>query len=196
MSRRLAWLLTVPLMTGGLLAAHSVAYRVAIGDPHERAHALEEAGHGYLSYTPLALGVCLALVLAALALRGIAAFRGEPRREAPPVAFATLPLLAFVVQEHLERYVHTGDLPWTAALEPTFAVGLAVQLPFAFVALLLAEVLELLAHTVGVALAATGLPRRPISVPTVLAGTPVDLPRLPVLARGYGGRSPPRAPEQ
>lgn len=193
MSCRLAWLLTIPLMTGGLLAGHAAAYRVAIPDPHARQHALEEAGHGYLAYTPLVLGVCLALVLAAIALRAVAAFKGERRRGAPPVALATLPLLAFVIQEHVERYVHTGHLPWTAALEPTFAVGLAVQLPFAFAALLLAEVLDALAHTVGIALAAAGPPRISVSAPAVLAATPVDLPRRPVLARGYGGRAPPTA---
>jgi hypothetical protein len=195
MSRRLAWLLTVPLMTGGLLAGHSIAYRVAIPDPHQRAHALEEAGHGYLSFAPLALGVCLALVLAALALLVIAALRGEPRREAPPALFAALPLLAFAIQEQVERYAHTGHLPWTAALEPTFAVGIAVQLPFAFAALLLAEVLDSLAHAVGVALAATGAPRISLALPTEPTVAPVDLPRPAVLARGYGGRAPPQAPE-
>jgi hypothetical protein len=192
MSRRLTWLLTVPLMTGGLLAGHSVAYRVAIRDPHEREHALEATGHGYLAYVPLFAGVCLALVLGAVVLRALAAFRRQSGSATPATAFAMLPVLAFVLQEHVERAVHSGTVPWTAALELTFAVGLAVQLPFAFAALLLAEVLDSLAQAVGVALAAAGPPQSKLPLPAALVLVPADLRRMPILARGYGGRAPPR----
>jgi hypothetical protein len=192
MSRWLTWLLTVPLMTAGLLAGHTVAYRVAIRDPHEREHALEATGHGYLAYVPVVAGVCLALALGALVLRALAAFRGQRHRAAPPAAFALLPVLAFVTQEHAERAVHSGNIPWTAALELTFAVGLAVQLPFAFAALLLAEVLDSLAQAVGVALAAAP-PSTRLPLPAAVALAHAQLPRVPILARGYGGRAPPRS---
>jgi hypothetical protein len=193
MSRRLTWLLTVPLMTGGLLAGHSVAYRVAIRDPHEREHSLEATGHGYLAYLPIVAGVCVALILVALTLRALAAFRGKRRPATPPWTFAMLSVLAFVVQEHVERAVHSGHVPWTAALELTFAVGLATQLPFAFAALLLAEVLNSLAHAVGLALAAVGIPQGRRPLPAIVAPAVADLRRLSVLARGYGERAPPRS---
>jgi hypothetical protein len=194
MSRRLTWLLTSPLLVGGVLAGHWLAYRAAIGDPHARAHALDVTGHAYLDYAPTIAGICLALVLTALVLRVSASFRGAPRT-APPAAFAALPLLAFTLQEHLERFVHSGELPWTAAFEPTFALGIAVQLPFAFAALLIAEVLDALAHAVGAALATAAPPRVVLGLPPALPFAAVAVPRLAVLARGYSGRAPPLAPE-
>jgi hypothetical protein len=194
MSRRLTWLLTLPLMIGGLLAGHWLAYRAAIGDAHARAHSLDVTGHGYLAYAPTIVAVCLALVLMALVLRVSLSLRRAPRA-APPAAFAALPLLAFSLQEHLERFVHSGELPWTAAFEPTFAIGIAVQLPFAFAALLVAEVLDSLAHAVGAALATAEPPRLSLQLPPVLTVAAVAVPRLAVLARGYSGRAPPLAPE-
>ena len=40
MRHRLAWLSTAPLMLAGLLAGHTVGYRLAFSDPHARADAL------------------------------------------------------------------------------------------------------------------------------------------------------------
>jgi hypothetical protein len=194
MSRRLTWFLTLPLMVGGLLAGHWLAYRAAIGDAHAREHALDVTGHAYLAYAPTVVAVCLTLVLTALVLRVSASFRGAPRT-APPAAFAVLPLLAFTLQEHLERFVHSGELPWTAALEPTFAIGIAVQLPFAFAALLVAEVLDSLAHAVGTALATAATRRPSLQLPPAMPVAAFPVPRLAVLARGYSGRAPPFAPE-
>src|SRR6266508_3519873 len=162
MRQRLAWVSTVPLMAAGLLAGHALAYRLAIPDGDVRAHALAHSGHGYLAYAPAALAVCLTLVLAALALRARAAFRGESRpRSAPPAIVAMLPPAAFVLQEYLERVVHSGHLAWTVALAPTFLLGLALQLRFA----LLPPALQ------------------PVAVPS--------RPLVGILARGYGERAPP-----
>ncbi len=190
MRQRLAWVSTVPLMAAGLLAGHALAYRLAIPDGNARAHALAHSGHRYLAYAPLALAVCLTLVLAALALRALAAFRGEGRRSAPPAIFAVLPPAAFVLQEHLERLVHSGHLAWTVALAPTFLLGLALQLPVALATLVVAQILDWLAYAVGVALAGERprfalLPRalQPVAVPS--------RPRVGILARGYGERAPP-----
>ena len=149
MRQRLAWVSTAPLMIAGLLVGHSLAYRLAIPDAHTRADALAHSGHGYLAYTPLALMVSLGVLLAALALRALAAFRGELRRPAISPAIVLLPLVAFVVQEHVERLVYTGQIPWTAVLEPSFLVGLALQLPFALAALLVAWALDSAARAVG-----------------------------------------------
>src|SRR5688572_1968833 len=140
MSRRLTWLLTVPLMAGGLIAGHELAYRM-VGAP--------SVGHGYLGYLPFASAILLALTLCALVLHSLAAFRGEHPVASPPLAFVLLPGAAFVLQEHLERLLHSGTLPM---LEPTFAVGLAVQLPFGLATLLIARLLQSLARAVGIAL--------------------------------------------
>jgi hypothetical protein len=178
MTRRLAWLLTVPLMAGGLFAGHELAYAV-VGAP--------SAGHSYFDYLPFAGAILLTLALAALLLHVVAAFRGEHRIPSPPLAFALLPGAAFIIQEHLERLLYAGTLP---VLEPTFAVGLAVQLPFGVVALLLARLLQSLARAVGIALAAQEPParRRERSAPAPVC---VEPRRLDVLALGYGERAPP-----
>ena len=177
MNRRLTWLLTVPLMVGSLLAGHAVAYRL-VDAPM--------AGHGYFHYVPLVGAVLLALALCGLVLEAAAVLRGESRVSSPPLAFALLPVAAFVIQEHLERLLYSGTSP---VLEPAFLVGLAVQLPFGVVALLLARLLQSLARAVGLALAPHEQPlhaERP-----ALSPISVEPRRLDVLALGYGERAPP-----
>lgn len=177
MNRRLTWLLTVPLMVGSLLAGHAVAYRL-VDAPM--------AGHGYFHYVPLVGAVLLALALCGLVLEAAAVLRGERRVSSPPLAFALLPVAAFVIQEHLERLLYFGTSP---LLEPAFLVGLVVQLPFGIAALLLARMLQSLARAVGLALA---LPEAaPHSERPTLTPLSVELRRLDVLALGYGERAPP-----
>jgi hypothetical protein len=188
--RHLAWVSTVPLMVAGLLAGHTVAYRLAFPDAHARADALTHSGHGYLGHAPLLLAVCLGVLLAALLFRAIAGFRGDQARPSVSRALILLPPAAFVVQEHVERLVHSGEIPWTASIQPSFLLGLALQLPFALAALLIAWALESFAHAVGCALAAPELrPRFPVFAPrpAYVAATP----RPGGLARGYGERAPP-----
>ena len=59
----------------------------------------------------------------------------------PAWPFAVLPPLAFALQEHLERLLHAGAVPWTAVLEPTFLPGFLLQLPFALLAFAVARAL-------------------------------------------------------
>ena len=177
MSRRLTWLLTVPLMVGSLLAGHAVAYRLVDAS---------SAGHGYFDYVPLVGAVLVALALCALVLETVAVLRGERRVSSPPLAFALLPVAAFVIQEHLERFLYSGTSP---LLEPAFLVGLAAQLPFGLAALLLARLLQSLARAVGLALAEQEQP--PHADLTPLSPVSVALRRLDVLALGYGERAPP-----
>jgi hypothetical protein len=189
MRQRLAWLSTAPLMLGGLLAGHWLGYRLAIPDAHTRADALVHSGHGYLGNAPLALTTSALVLIAALVFRALAGFRGQPTRAAASPAIVLLSPVAFVVQEHVERLVHAGQIPWTAALQPTFLVGLALQLPFALAALLVAWALDSAAHAIGRALA-TGPPRLPAPVFVPLPAY-VAVARPAGLARGYGERAPP-----
>jgi hypothetical protein len=189
MRQRLTWLSIAPLMLAGLLAGHALGYRLAISDPHARADALAHSGHGYFSYVPFALSVCVGVLLAGLALQAISAFRGEPRRPATSPLIVLLPPVAFVVQEFLERFVHGGHVPWTTAVQPSFLIGLALQLPVALAALLLAWVLDSAARAIGDALAS---PRRPAFQILVPAPVRISAARRPAgLARGYGERAPP-----
>ena len=176
-------------MLGGLLAGHALGYRLAFPDPHARADALGHGGHSYFSYLPFALTVSLCVLLAGLALQAISAFRAEPRRPVASPGIVLLTPAAFVAQEVTERILHAGHIPWTVVLQPAFLIGLALQLPFALAALLLALALDYVARAVGDALASVPRPMVQIQVPVPVrvAATP----RVAGLARGYGERAPP-----
>ena len=183
---RLVWPLLIGLLVGGWAAAHGLAYRIVVPDAAERRHLLDETGHAYFDPAPL---FSLALTLVALGLVCcVVGSRAAPRA---PWAFALLPPGVFVVQEHLERLLHDGGLPLTTALDPTFVVGLLLQIPFALAALLVARGLAAFADALtcrrrhssrNVVRAASG-PYGPTA--------PSALPRIGVLALGHGQRAPP-----
>ncbi len=190
MRQHAAWLSTLPLLVAGQLAGHSLGYGLAIPDAHARADALAQSGHGYLGYARVVLTIGLGLLLAALAFRVVATFRGSPSRPPASPAILLLPPVAFVAQEYLERLVHSGQMQWATALQPSFLVGLALQLPIALLALLLAWALESIAEKVGRLLSE----RKPALTAPVLVPVPtgvVAAARLVGLARGYGERAPP-----
>jgi hypothetical protein len=191
MRDRLAWLLTAPLMVAGSLAGHELGYRATVPKAHAREHALAASGHGYLSYWPLAAGVAGALAGVLFLLLVVRAASGA-RTGSPPGLFAALPPLAFVLQEHLERFVrHGGEFPWTAALEASFVAGLLFQLPFALAALVVAHSVARFATRIGRALRAGRLRRPRLSRPSFPVPEAVALPPLPALAGGSSERGPP-----
>ncbi|HKB21101.1 MAG TPA: hypothetical protein VKC65_08825 [Gaiellaceae bacterium] len=189
MRQRLAWLSTAPLMFGGLIAGHLLGYRLVYSDAHARADALARSGHAYFGYVPLALSGSLGVLLAVLAPQTAAGFRGETRRPIASPLLVLLPPVAFVVQELAERIVHTGQVPWTVVVLPAFLVGLALQLPFALAALLVAWLLDSVALAVGRAL--RDLPRPAFQIFVPEPARVVGVPRTAGLARGYGERAPP-----
>jgi hypothetical protein len=153
MRRRLAWLVAVPTMLAGSQLAHAIAYRWVYPQAHVRVLQLAATGHSYLTWLPLALGAAGAVAVIALAAATVDAARGRPIREVPPVAFALLAPLAFVLQEFLELSLHLGRPGWQFVAAPTFIPGLLLQLPFAVLAYLAARALLRAAELVGRALA-------------------------------------------
>ena len=121
--------LSIPLAAVGCLLGHAVGYALAGMSPRD-AHV-----HGYLSFAPQFLAICVALVAASLALRLSGRLTG--RIAAWP--FALLPPLAFSAQELLERLA--AGLPAHAVFEPAVFAGLAAQLPIALLAFLAARAL-------------------------------------------------------
>ena len=115
MRRTLTWLVILPFAAASVLLGHAIAYRVT-GTP---------AGdlHGYLAHAPQ-----IVLVLTTLALLGLAT--DARARRGSPLPLASLAILAFVAQEHLERLIHTGGLPFLLT-SPALWVGIALQLPLA-----------------------------------------------------------------
>jgi hypothetical protein len=164
--RRLAtpWLVSLPFMAAGCLAAHSLAYHLVTA---------REERHGYLAYAPLIVGLLGAIAVVGAVRRG---------RALSPLACALLPPLAFVVQEHAERL----ELVVT---EPAFLFGLALQLPFALAALVAARAFLGAAERVFEAFARRSRPAR--IPPAATAPAVADVLRLTLLAGPRTSRAPP-----
>jgi hypothetical protein len=194
--RALIALLFLAVAGAGWLAAHSAAYVLAVPHAHDRAELLAATGHGYLAYAPLFAACGPVLIVA-----GVLACMGEglcARSESRPPAFLFVltPPLAFVLLEHVERLVAYGAVPYGVALEGTFLIGLALQLPFAVAAFGLVRSLQRLGHALGRVLRSSlGLSRRlrpdPLVSGVVGVGLEPDLPSSSVLALGHGQRAPP-----
>jgi hypothetical protein len=190
MRRGLTWLVAVPLLLAGSQASHALTYRIVYPGTSVRVHALLVTGHGYLDRLPIVLAVALAVALVALFVAVLDASRGRESRPLPAWAFGVLAPLAFALQEILELSLHTGTFAWHAVAAPTFLPGLALQLPFSFLAWLVARLLLRVASRAGRALVA----RPPVGGAIAFApSTPprVTLPRTSVLASRLAKRGPP-----
>jgi hypothetical protein len=198
MTRRHAvWAIALPLAVTSWLGAHRLAYWVAAPGAEEHMVLRAEHGHAWLGYMPAFALWGMTLVIAGLVLCAGEGLRGR-RPSRPPVRlFAVLPPVAFVVQEHAERLLGSGSMPLDLVLEPTFLVGLALQLPFALAALLLTRAL----YALGVGLGRVFATRLPVGR-ALPYGCParVKLPASPtlvapaLLALGHGQRAPPASP--
>jgi hypothetical protein len=178
-------------MLAGSQVAHVFAYRLVYPVARVRLYELVVTGHDYLGLWPLLLGLTCGIELAALVSIAIGSFRHRRYTPAPPWAFAVMPPLAFAFQEFFERWLAGGGLPWWMVLQPTFRVGLALQLPFALLAYVVARLLLRVADGVGTAL------RRFVEAVRTSSFSPVWSPcevvpiRVPVLADGHPSRGPP-----
>lgn len=136
MRKHAVWLVTLPVALVGIEAAHALA-NAAFGAPGSEVLASEGSGAGLI---PLLAALALAAVLAGLAGR-VADLWWAPRSSrAIALPFVLLPPLGFVVLE-LGEALARSPIEWEELLEPTFLVGLALQLPVALVGYLLARAL-------------------------------------------------------
>jgi hypothetical protein len=178
-------------MVAGSQVAHALAYRIVYPDAQVRWQVLLSTGHDYLSYWPLLFGVVGGVLLVGFAATLVAAVRRHEPRPVPAWAFALLPLLGFTVQEFAERWLIGGGFPWWAVLQPTFRIGLLLQLPFALIAFLLARFLLRSAEGVVRVLRPGARIPQPLGVGHswfVCVSWPL---RSAVLADGHAGRGPP-----
>jgi len=188
----LAWLLALALTVAGWISAHEVAYRLAMPHPHARASTFAETGHTYFAYSSLVVALCLLVAL--LCTTGLVA---RPQGLRPPsrrllLLFMLLPPLGFTLQELMEGLLITGALPYEAASEPTFLLGIVLQLPFALAALTVARALLVFARCMARGVGGGGR-QKLVSVELSLPpAVEARRPRLPALAFGYGERGPPR----
>ncbi len=157
------WLVVLPLLAIGGEGAHSL---LGIFAPAGYQGA-ELFGGSFGDRTLLPLLLALAAVML---LGGLFAASAEGRSlRVSRTMVAVLPLVAFAIQEHVEYAIGHGGMSWTVAAHPTFALGLALQLPFAVVACFAARCLLVLADAVVTRRAAPRGKRldfRPLSAPT------------------------------
>src|SRR4051794_4585203 len=137
--RLLALLLTLPAVIGGSLTAHFVTYAVANPDAHDRARVLAETGHAYLQRPWLILLVLLTVfgVSGLLCVQDELHGRAGGRISAMP--FLVGAPVGYAALEHLERLFATGTWPADLVIQPSFLFGLALQVPFAALAVWIAR---------------------------------------------------------
>jgi hypothetical protein len=193
-SRRVTWVVSLPLAVASWLGAHCLAYWLVApaAEHHMGLHA--EQGHAYLGYGPAVGLLGIALVLAGVVLCVGEGLRGRRAGRPPVLLFVLLPPVGFAIQEHLERWIASGQLPYDVVAEPTFLVGLSLQLPFALAALVLACALHAFGIGIGGALAGWLAFRWPVRCAPALL-RPLPSPAILVapspLALGHGQRAPP-----
>ena len=133
-------LLPLGVAVTGVVAAHAADYALAIPDPARRSHELAATGHGYW---PVALA---AAFLAAAAAVAFAARKGLRVARSAPVLPAAWRLaggqvLLFIVVETVER-LGVGVDPRPFLHSPQFALGIALQIAVALVAVLVLRGVE------------------------------------------------------
>ena len=133
--KRTALLFTLPFSAAGMLLAHKLTWGVA-GHGHDA-----EVAHGYLRYGAVFVALFAAVIAVASTRNFVRTIGGEAAAVPSPIVFAVVPIVGFVFQEHLEHLVAARELELSFFLSPPFLVGLALQLPFALAALLVAHLI-------------------------------------------------------
>lgn len=178
MRKRALLALSLPLAAVGSLAGHAAGYAL-VGSSR-----IDGQIHGYLTFAPLFLAACVALVAASLGMRVTGRLQGRPA--AWP--FALLPSLAFLAQELIERLA--VGLPAHAVFAPAVYAGLAAQLPLGIASFLVARALLRVADATARALTPrVAFTLRPALLPvpdsvTAFVSAPLRFDRL--------GRAPPQ----
>ena len=184
---RTLWALTLPFLVLSETAGHTVVARLV--DPNGERHILAQ---DYLEYFQVAGAICLALAAAVLVCRAVAAFRGRAAASLPSWYLAAVPSAVFLLHEHLESFVHKGEIGWLTSFEPPVVLGAVIQLPCGLLAVWLVRTLLRAADELGHALSRRTY-RRTHDRPTPqLCGGRQDFPlRLLALVRGLAERAPP-----
>jgi hypothetical protein len=144
MARLRLWLVMLPLVATGTEGAASLVDTFA----PKKYETVELFSRSNASHNLLPLAAALGSALLLCALWSFATSAPTARR-LPRLLFACLPPLAFALQEHVEYLVGHGHMPWTLAIDPTFAAGLLLQIPLTVAAYLLARLLVEVAVAIG-----------------------------------------------
>ena len=170
MRRSLTWLVTLPLAFGSAVGGHDLAAHFTPLRTQAHASALAASGQGHLVWVPYVLGALATFLVVGLVIRALEAAAGTPRRGGAGLGLAAVPVIVFVLQEHIAQLL-TGSYAQLVhvSLEPRFALGLLLQLPCGLLACLIARFLLRAAEELGFRLAAGGT-IRPSPCRVVLPG--------------------------
>lgn len=171
-TRALTWGLTLPLAGAGVLLGHELTYRLVGGSA-------ASGFHGYLAHAPQLVAILLTIGLLGLAVEQRTLRVGSNR-------FLLLGAAVFVAQEHVERLVHTGSLPFLLT-DRAFLLGLVIQLPIGLACLAVARVVTRALHAPGIRRVHAWTRYR------VELGTGPTVPPLGAAAVAARGRGPPGA---
>lgn len=197
-SRRLPWIIVVPLMVGGSLSAHALGYlalahtpSTLAADPDVGEEVVTRASHGLSTLTPLFAGLVVALTIVGFCCYLWSSTRGHGMKRIAPAWLLLLPPIAFTVQEIAERLIHAESMPFNPAHEPAFLAALALQIPFGLAAYFIARAL-LRAADVLVRTLARGRRTFPPSRSILpRPSRPLLGQRSLALLEGHSSRSPP-----
>lgn len=192
MRRALALMVCLPFALMGVLTAHNLSYAIVAGE--SAGEQLGQTGHGYFAHIGEGLAFVLAVAFVAMCLDAARGHRHIRGRAPAAWPFALFGPLAFALQEHVERIAATGEIPWGAAAEPTFVLGIVLQLPFALFAYSFARVILMAARRVARELARTIATFQRRSCAQVFwhaLPTPPRKVLRPAVVGVGGGRAPP-----
>jgi hypothetical protein len=127
----------VPLALAGVEGAHATA-NALVGASASEVFESAASGRGSIGFV---VGAFAAVVAAALAGRVLGLWSDSPTSPTIAAPFAVLPPLAFFGLEFAEAASGGDASSWHWLVEPSFAVGLVLQLPVAAGAYSLARVL-------------------------------------------------------
>jgi hypothetical protein len=183
----------MPLAFGSAIVGHDLAGTLAPVHTASHASQLASSGTTQLVWAPYVVGALVTFLAVGLVVRILEAAAGNVRRGGAGLGLAAVPVVVFVLEEHIAQLLSGSYVSLLhVSLEPRFALGLLLQLPCGLLACLIARLLLRAAEELGCRLRsrqddpALSLPGRP-----PWAAVAVDLPRVPVLALGYGQRGPP-----
>jgi hypothetical protein len=147
--RRRRVLVSVLLALSGLgwAAAHALAHRTVMGEASPSTNALT----AYLSYLTTSLALCLALALP-VAAGAIVGKRWQGASARSLWLFGLVPIVGFLGHELAEPLFGGARGSDLSTVAPVVLVGLAIQIPFALVAVGLARRVLWLAETLARAL--------------------------------------------
>jgi hypothetical protein len=170
----------------GILAAHWLAYFIAVPDAHDRAHLLQSSGHRFFPWISAVCFGVLAAGLVGLFTRARDHIDGRVRFLPTLLSVAIIQTIGFIGLEVLERVLFAHGSASAISLETPVIIGLLLQV---FVSAAGAALLVVFTKAICYLSRVTRSLAKPS--PTRWGPSPLFSPRISVSASGWSLRGPP-----